>query len=68
MEKMKCKRCGNIIETIPLCCGYDITVNEETHQWECYTGSEQGYVSLNELLCSACCKQLAREGEIQKIC
>lgn len=68
LEKIRCKECGKIIETIPLCCGYDMTVNSETHKWECFMGSEQGYVSLDDLICATCCKKLASKGIVEQIC
>jgi primosomal protein N' len=53
-KKLKCNNCGNIIETIPVHCGQDMTVNEETGQLECWMGPKCGYVKLDELFCVKC--------------
>ncbi|MFX1419333.1 MAG: SCP2 sterol-binding domain-containing protein [Promethearchaeota archaeon] len=51
---LKCSRCGRLIETLPIQCGYNITVNNETNQWECYI-ENCGTISLNEFICENCC-------------
>jgi hypothetical protein len=55
-EALKCKRCGNKIETIPVQCGYSITFNEDSGEWECYIGPEYGMMRLNEMICPKCLK------------
>ncbi|MEJ2280139.1 MAG: hypothetical protein P8Y70_20685 [Candidatus Lokiarchaeota archaeon] len=52
--RLICSKCGNIIETLPLRCGYSISVNPETNQWECDMG-KCGTVSFDEFLCEKCC-------------
>jgi len=51
---LKCSRCGKISETLPLQCGYNITINNETNQWECYM-ENCGTVLLSEFICENCC-------------
>ena len=55
MTLLRCNVCGARIETIPLSCGYDMTIDEETGEWQCFLSPELGYVNLNHLLCSNCC-------------
>ena len=57
MIKMKCNKCGNVIETIPEHCGRDMIFNEEKNQWECFMGPECGYVRLDDILCSKCSEE-----------
>ena len=54
MVKMKCVKCGNEIETIPMHCGEDMIFNETSNQWECWMGPECGYMRLDQLVCSKC--------------
>ncbi len=56
MKKLVCTKCGNIIETLPMHCGYNMVYNEETNQLECYMGPECGYIALDEYVCENCCK------------
>jgi hypothetical protein len=51
---MKCYKCGSRIETIPVHCGHSMILNEETNQWECFMGSECGFIKIDEMLCSKC--------------
>ncbi|KKM95594.1 hypothetical protein LCGC14_1186590 [marine sediment metagenome] len=44
--KLKCCKCGNIIETLPQCCGQNMTLNEETDQFECYMGPKYCYQTI----------------------
>jgi len=57
MQKIRCSRCGGIIETIPVHCGHDMVFNEEKNVWECYMGKDCGYVPLDELFCAKCSEQ-----------
>jgi hypothetical protein len=52
--KLTCSNCGRIIETLSLRCGYSISVNPETNQWECDMGN-CGRVTLDNILCERCC-------------
>jgi hypothetical protein len=54
IHELRCKRCGNKIETIPMQCGYSISLNQETNEWECYMGPEYGFMKLNEMICTKC--------------
>ena len=58
METYKCTGCGKIMETIPQCCAQDMVYNEDKNQLECYMGDNCGYLSLAELKCDECCKNL----------
>jgi hypothetical protein len=58
METFKCTGCGKIMETIPQCCSQDMVFNEEKNQLECNMGENCGYLSLDELKCDECCKNL----------
>jgi hypothetical protein len=49
-----CSKCGKKSDTLPLQCGYSITVNNETNQWECYM-ENCGTISLSEFICENCC-------------
>lgn len=51
---LKCSRCGRLIETLPIQCGYSITVNNESNQWECNM-EDCGMISFDEFLCNSCC-------------
>ncbi len=51
---LKCCSCGKVIETLPIQCGYSITVNNETNQWECYM-ENCGTILIDEFLCESCC-------------
>ncbi|MFX0072553.1 MAG: hypothetical protein ACFFAO_15820 [Candidatus Hermodarchaeota archaeon] len=54
INKLRCKRCGNIIETIPVQCGYSINLNEDSGEWECYMGPKHGMMRLSEMICLKC--------------
>jgi hypothetical protein len=54
MAFLKCKMCGNKIETIPQSCGYDINVDGETNDLICNMGPDIGYMKLSELICYKC--------------
>ncbi len=49
-----CSNCGRKIETVPLQCGQNITVNSETNKWECDMG-RCGIISFDNFLCENCC-------------
>jgi len=49
-----CSSCGRVVETLPAQCGYSITVNKETNQWECNM-KNCGTISFNDFLCESCC-------------
>jgi putative sterol carrier protein len=51
---LKCSNCGKKIETLPLKCGYSITINHETNQMECDMG-DCGIISFDNFLCENCC-------------
>lgn len=51
---LKCSSCGRIVETLPTQCGYSITLNSETNQWECNMGN-CGIISFDKFLCENCC-------------
>ncbi|MFX0106392.1 MAG: SCP2 sterol-binding domain-containing protein [Candidatus Hodarchaeota archaeon] len=51
---LKCSRCGRIVETLPTQCGYNITMNNETNQWECNMGN-CGIITFDKFLCENCC-------------
>jgi len=53
METFRCTGCGK-----PQCCSQDMVFNEEKNQLECYMGNNCGYLSLAELKCEECCKNL----------
>lgn len=55
MSELVCQKCGKKVETIPQHCGQDMIFNEETNRWECYMGSECGYMSIEDYLCEDCC-------------
>ncbi|MFX1389942.1 MAG: hypothetical protein ACFE9Z_07775 [Promethearchaeota archaeon] len=59
---LKCSCCGKKIETLPLKCGYSITMNYETNQLECDMGP-CGVISFDHFLCENCC---INESEINK--
>ncbi|QEE16485.2 SCP2 sterol-binding domain-containing protein [Promethearchaeum syntrophicum] len=42
------------METKPLDCGYSMTMNNETNQWECNMG-KCGVISFENFLCENCC-------------
>ena len=52
---LTCKGCGRIVETLPTQCGYSISFNSETNQWECCL-ENCGIISFNDFLCESCCK------------
>ncbi|MFW9866460.1 MAG: hypothetical protein ACFFEN_10230 [Candidatus Thorarchaeota archaeon] len=52
--KIKCCKCGNIIETLPKNCSLDLVLNEETGQMECYMGPKYGYRTLDCIICEKC--------------
>lgn len=54
---LKCCSCGKLIETLPMQCGYSITVNNETNQWECYM-ENCGTILIDEFLCESCCTNI----------
>jgi primosomal protein N' len=56
VKTLVCTKCGKVIETLPVQCGYSMIYNEETNQLECYMGGECGYISLDEFVCEDCCK------------
>lgn len=56
IHNLRCKICGNKIETISIQCGYSINLNEDSGEWECYMGPEHGMMNLNEIICSKCLK------------
>ncbi|MFW9866435.1 MAG: SCP2 sterol-binding domain-containing protein [Candidatus Thorarchaeota archaeon] len=49
-----CSSCGRVVETLPIHCGYSITINKETNQWECNM-KNCGTISFNDFLCETCC-------------
>ena len=49
-----CSSCGRKVETLPLQCGYSITMNTETNQMECNMGL-CGVVTFDRFLCENCC-------------
>ena len=51
---LECSSCGRLIETLPIQCGYSITVNNETNQWECNM-EDCGTILFDEILCNNCC-------------
>ena len=51
---LKCFSCGRLIETLPIQCGYSITKNNETNQWEC-SMEDCGTISFDKFLCENCC-------------
>jgi hypothetical protein len=57
IKELKCVKCGNIVETLPLHCGHSMTINEETNQLECYMGPKCGYISFDEFKCENCCNE-----------
>ena len=54
--ELKCVKCGNIVETIPTHCGYDMSYDENSNQLQCYMGPVCGYINLDEFICENCCK------------
>ncbi|TXT60835.1 MAG: SCP-2 sterol transfer family protein [Promethearchaeota archaeon] len=58
MAKLVCSKCGKELDTVPQHCGRDMIYNEETHSYECYMGSECGYIDLDEFKCEDCCKDV----------
>ncbi|TXT63857.1 MAG: SCP-2 sterol transfer family protein [Promethearchaeota archaeon] len=55
---LTCVNCGRTIETIPLSCGLGITLNGNTHKWECDLG-DCGVRSIEDILCVNCCTKLS---------
>jgi len=53
METFRCTGCGK-----PQCCSQDMVFNKEKNQLECNMGENCGYLSLAELKCDECCKEL----------
>lgn len=51
---LKCCKCGNVMETLPQCCGQDMILNEETGQMEYYMGPKYGYRAIEEIICLEC--------------
>ena len=49
-----CSSCGRVVETLPTQCGYSITMNNETNEWECNM-KNCGTVSFNNFICESCC-------------
>ncbi len=49
-----CSSCGREVETLPLQCGYSITMNSETNQMECNMGN-CGIITFDQFLCENCC-------------
>ena len=49
-----CSSCGKVIETLPLKCGYSISMNFETYQMECDMG-DCGIIAFDKFLCESCC-------------
>jgi len=49
-----CSNCGRKVETLPMQCAQNITVNEETTKWECDMG-RCGVISFDKFLCENCC-------------
>ena len=49
-----CSSCGKVVETLPMRCGYSITMNSETNQMECNMGN-CGIIAFNKFLCENCC-------------
>jgi primosomal protein N' len=54
--ELKCSKCGNIVETIPLHCSQSMIYNEEDNQLECWMGPACGYIKIDEFVCENCCK------------
>jgi hypothetical protein len=54
--EITCIKCGNIVETLPAHCGYNMVVNEDSNQLECWMGPACGYINLDEFICENCCK------------
>lgn len=55
---LKCRECGNIIETLPQHCGSDMVINEKTNELECWMGQKCGYMRLEDLICAKCAERL----------
>ena len=51
---LTCSSCGRIVETLPMQCGYNITMNNETNQMECNIG-DCGIITFDKFLCENCC-------------
>jgi hypothetical protein len=51
---MICSSCGSKVETLPLQCGYSITMNNKTNQMECNMG-RCGIITFDKFLCENCC-------------
>ncbi|MHA2326090.1 MAG: hypothetical protein ACXACB_11855 [Promethearchaeota archaeon] len=51
--KLKCCKCGTVIETLPQGCAQDVIVNED-NQILCYMGEKYGYRSLDDIICENC--------------
>lgn len=49
-----CSSCGRVVETLPLQCGYSITMNNKTNQMECNMG-DCGIITFDKFLCENCC-------------
>ena len=49
-----CSSCGRVVETLPIQCGYSITMNSETNQMECNMG-DCGIIAFDKFLCENCC-------------
>ena len=54
--KLKCCKCGNILETLPAS-AQDININKETGQIEYYCGQKYGYRTVNDIVCEVCQKK-----------
>ncbi|KKM76849.1 hypothetical protein LCGC14_1375950 [marine sediment metagenome] len=51
---LHCCICGKSMETLPQCCGQDMTLNEETGQIEYYMGPKYGYRTIDKIVCLDC--------------
>jgi hypothetical protein len=49
-----CNSCGRVVETLPIQCGYSITINKETNQWECNM-KNCGTIKFSDFICESCC-------------
>jgi len=52
-KKLKCCKCGNIMETLPRST-QDIIINEETGEFMYWNGPKYGYNTADCLVCEKC--------------